>query len=83
MVDPKMVELTNYNGIPHLLAPVVTDVEQVVGVLHWATREMDRRYKLFSRLGARNLDGYNEQMASSAARRSCPTSSSSSTSWPT
>jgi S-DNA-T family DNA segregation ATPase FtsK/SpoIIIE len=64
MVDPKMVELTNYNGVPHLLAPVVTDLERVVGVLNWATREMDRRYKVFSRLGVRNLVGYNELMAS-------------------
>jgi S-DNA-T family DNA segregation ATPase FtsK/SpoIIIE len=64
MVDPKMVELTNYNGVPHLLAPVVVELERVVDVLNWATREMDRRYKLFSRLGARNLVGYNELMAS-------------------
>ncbi len=64
MVDPKMVELTNYNGIPHLLAPVVVELERVVGVLNWATREMDRRYKIFSRLGVRNLVGYNELMAS-------------------
>lgn len=64
MVDPKMVELTNYNGIPHLLAPVVVELERVVGVLNWATREMDRRYKVFSRLGVRNLIGYNELMAS-------------------
>ena len=64
MVDPKMVELTSYNGIPHLLAPVVVELERVVEVLNWATREMDRRYKVFSRLGARNLIGYNELMAS-------------------
>ena len=60
MVDPKMVELISYNGVPHLLAPVVVDLERVVGVLSWATREMDRRYKTFSRLGVRNLAGYNE-----------------------
>jgi len=60
LVDPKMVELTSYNGIPHLLAPVVVDLERVVGVLNWATREMDRRYKIFSRLGVRNLVAYNE-----------------------
>jgi S-DNA-T family DNA segregation ATPase FtsK/SpoIIIE len=64
MVDPKMVELTSYNGIPHLLAPVVVELERVVDVLNWATREMDRRYKVFSRLGARNLVGYNELMVS-------------------
>jgi S-DNA-T family DNA segregation ATPase FtsK/SpoIIIE len=62
MVDPKMVELVNYNGIPHLLAPVVTDLERVVGVLSWATREMDRRYKLFAKEGARNIVSYNDKM---------------------
>lgn len=62
MVDPKMVELTTYNGIPHLIAPVVTEVDRVVPVLAWATREMDRRYKLFSHTGARNIDSYNEKM---------------------
>jgi S-DNA-T family DNA segregation ATPase FtsK/SpoIIIE len=64
MVDPKMVELTNYNGVPHLLAPVVVELERVVDVLNWAAREMDRRYKVFSRLGVRNLVGYNELMVS-------------------
>lgn len=62
MIDPKMVELVNYNGIPHLLAPVVTELEKAVGVLSWATREMDRRYKLFSKERVRNLEGYNEKM---------------------
>jgi S-DNA-T family DNA segregation ATPase FtsK/SpoIIIE len=62
MVDPKMVELTTYNGIPHLIAPVVTEVDRVVPVLAWATREMDRRYKMFSHTGARNIDSYNEKM---------------------
>lgn len=60
MIDPKMVELVNYNGIPHLLAPVVTDLERVVGVLSWATREMDRRYKELAKVGARNISGYNQ-----------------------
>ena len=64
MVDPKMVELISYNGVPHLLAPVVVDLERVVGVLSWATREMDRRYKTFSRLGVRNLAAYNELLVS-------------------
>lgn len=59
LVDPKMVELIPYNGIPHLIAPVVTDVEEVVGALKWAMREMDRRYKLFSEKGTRNLAAYN------------------------
>lgn len=61
MIDPKMVELIAYNGIPHLLAPVVTELERVVGVLSWATREMDRRYKAFSKIGARNIDSYNKK----------------------
>jgi len=62
MIDPKMVELVNYNGIPHLLAPVVTELEKAIGVLSWATREMDRRYKLFSKEQVRNLEAYNEKM---------------------
>ncbi|MBN1217968.1 MAG: DNA translocase FtsK 4TM domain-containing protein [Anaerolineae bacterium] len=66
MIDPKMVELVNYNGIPHLLAPVVTELEKVVGVLSWAVREMDRRYKLFAKEGVRNIVGYNEKMTSEA-----------------
>jgi len=60
MIDPKMVELTMYNGLPHLLAPVVVDLERVVGVLQWTTREMDRRYRLFNEAGARHLESYNE-----------------------
>ncbi len=62
MIDPKRVELTVYNGTPHLIAPVVVDVERAVPVLQWATKEMDRRYKLFSKLGARNIEGYNEKL---------------------
>jgi DNA segregation ATPase FtsK/SpoIIIE-like protein len=58
MVDPKMVELSMYNGIPHLLSPVVTEVEKVVGLLKIAIAEMEKRYRLFSQLGVRNLDGY-------------------------
>jgi hypothetical protein len=58
MVDPKMVELTMYNGIPHLLSPVVTEVDNVVALLKNAISEMERRYRLFSQLGVRNLDGY-------------------------
>jgi S-DNA-T family DNA segregation ATPase FtsK/SpoIIIE len=64
MIDPKMVELTSFNGIPHLIAPVVVELERVVNVLRWATREMDRRYRLFNKAGARHLDGYNEMLAS-------------------
>jgi DNA segregation ATPase FtsK/SpoIIIE-like protein len=58
MVDPKMVELNMYNGIPHLLSPVVIEVDKVVSLLKNAINEMERRYRLFSQLGVRNLDGY-------------------------
>jgi DNA segregation ATPase FtsK/SpoIIIE, S-DNA-T family len=60
MVDPKRVELTGYNGIPHLLTPVIVDPEKVVNALGWATAEMERRYKLFQEVGVRNIAAYNE-----------------------
>lgn len=59
MIDPKMVELSVYNGIPHLLAPVVTDVEQAAKVLYWGVKEMERRYQLCSKVNARDLERYN------------------------
>ena len=59
MVDPKRVELTGFNGIPHLLTPVVVDHEKVVGTLQWMSREMDSRYKKFAEVGARNIIDYN------------------------
>jgi len=59
MVDPKRVELTGYNGIPHLIAPVVVDVEKVTGVLSWVVREMDQRYRTFAKYGARNIVDFN------------------------
>ncbi len=62
MVDPKRVELTGYNGIPHLVAPVVVDLERIVGVLKWVTREMDDRYKRFSERGSRNIVDYNNHI---------------------
>jgi S-DNA-T family DNA segregation ATPase FtsK/SpoIIIE len=62
MIDPKMVELVSLNGIPHLLAPVVVEIEQVVDTLKWVLREMARRYKLFSRAQARNIDYYNQSL---------------------
>jgi S-DNA-T family DNA segregation ATPase FtsK/SpoIIIE len=62
MVDPKRVELTGYNGIPHLVAPVVVELERIVGVLKWVTREMDDRYKKFSDAGARNIEDYNKHI---------------------
>ncbi len=58
MIDPKMVELTGYNGVPHLQCPVVTEMDKVVGTLRLVLREMNRRYELFKKLGVRNLDGY-------------------------
>ena len=61
MVDPKRVELTGYNGIPHLAAPVVVDMDRVVGTLQWALREMDERYKKFAEVGARNIIDFNQQ----------------------
>jgi S-DNA-T family DNA segregation ATPase FtsK/SpoIIIE len=60
LVDPKRVELTGYNGIPHLLSPVIVEPEKVISALRWVMAEMDRRYKLFAEAGARNVDGYNE-----------------------
>jgi len=63
MVDPKRVELSLYNGIPHLLAPVVVEAQRVVGVLNWLTREMERRYKQLSQMGVRNVTRYNERVA--------------------
>lgn len=59
MIDPKMVELNMYNGVPHLLSPVVTEVDKAAGVLFWAVKEMERRYQLFSKAGARDLERYN------------------------
>lgn len=60
LVDPKRVELSLYNGIPHLLAPVIVDVDKVLSALKWAMSEMERRYKLFASVGVRNIEGYNE-----------------------
>jgi S-DNA-T family DNA segregation ATPase FtsK/SpoIIIE len=60
LVDPKRVELTHYNGIPHLLSPVIVEPDKVLSALRWIMAEMDRRYKLFAQAGARNIDSYNE-----------------------
>lgn len=62
LVDPKMLELSVYEGIPHLLAPVVTDMRQAASALNWCVAEMERRYKLMSVLGVRNLAGYNQKI---------------------
>jgi DNA segregation ATPase FtsK/SpoIIIE, S-DNA-T family len=67
MVDPKRVELTGYNGIPHLVAPVVVELERIVGVLKWVTREMDERYKRFSNAGARNIVDNNKHLPKARA----------------
>lgn len=63
MVDPKMLELSVYEGIPHLLAPVVTDMKEAANALRWCVAEMERRYRLMSNLGVRNLAGYNRKIA--------------------
>ncbi len=62
MIDPKMLELSVYEGIPHLLTPVVTDMKDAQNALRWAVAEMERRYKLMSKLGVRNLTGYNQKI---------------------
>jgi S-DNA-T family DNA segregation ATPase FtsK/SpoIIIE len=64
-IDPKMLELSVYEGIPHLLAPVVTDMRQAANALNWCVGEMERRYKLMSMLGVRNLAGYNQKIKDS------------------
>ena len=113
MVDPKMLELSVYDGIPHLLAPVVTDPRKAVVALKWTVREMENRYRNMSKLGVRNIEGYNAaprarrrararvlirrvqtgfdpetgaaglRGAAARPRPRCPSSSSSSTRWPT
>lgn len=60
LVDPKRVELTGYNGIPHLLTPVIVEPDKILSALRWATSEMERRYKQFAEVGVRNIDGFNE-----------------------
>ncbi len=68
MVDPKMLELSVYDGIPHLLTPVVTDPKKAVVALKWAVREMEERYKRIAKLGVRNIDGYNARVAEAKER---------------
>jgi DNA segregation ATPase FtsK/SpoIIIE, S-DNA-T family len=68
MIDPKMLEMSVYEGIPHLLAPVVTDMRQAANGLNWCVMEMERRYKLMSKLGVRNLAGYNVKIDEAKAR---------------
>ena len=68
MIDPKMLEMSVYEGIPHLLAPVVTDMRQAAHGLNWCVGEMERRYKLMSKLGVRNLAGYNHKIDEAKAK---------------
>jgi S-DNA-T family DNA segregation ATPase FtsK/SpoIIIE len=68
MIDPKMLELSVYDGIPHLLTPVVTDSKKAVVALKWAVREMEERYKKMSKLGVRNIDGYNARLSEAKTR---------------
>ena len=68
MIDPKMLELSIYDGIPHLLTPVVTDPKQAVVALKWTVREMEDRYRKMSKLGVRNIDGYNQRLAQAEAK---------------
>ncbi|MGH6612191.1 MAG: DNA translocase FtsK, partial [Burkholderiaceae bacterium] len=68
LIDPKMLEMSIYEGIPHLLCPVVTDMKQAANALNWGVGEMERRYKLMSKLGVRNLAGYNKKIDEAQAR---------------
>jgi DNA segregation ATPase FtsK/SpoIIIE, S-DNA-T family len=68
MIDPKMIELSPYNGIPHLLKPVVTDVEEAKDLLLWAEAEMDRRYQIFSEMQAKNIISFNQSIKKSSKR---------------
>jgi DNA segregation ATPase FtsK/SpoIIIE, S-DNA-T family len=68
LIDPKMLEMSVYEGIPHLLAPVVTDMKQAAHALNWCVAEMERRYKLLSKVGVRNLAGYNVKIAEAEKR---------------
>ena len=68
MIDPKMLELSVYDRIPHLLAPVVTEPPKAIGALKWTVREMERRYRAMSQLGVRNIGGYNEKVTAARAR---------------
>jgi S-DNA-T family DNA segregation ATPase FtsK/SpoIIIE len=69
LIDPKRVELTGYNGVPHLLAPVVVEIDRVIGALQWMTREMDKRYHMFAQVGARNITDYNARMKLQAGKK--------------
>jgi DNA segregation ATPase FtsK/SpoIIIE, S-DNA-T family len=72
MIDPKMVELTGYNGVPHLQCPVVTEMDKVVGALRLVLREMERRYTIFNKIGVRNIDGYRMKVADEVGTEKLP-----------
>jgi S-DNA-T family DNA segregation ATPase FtsK/SpoIIIE len=72
MIDPKRVELTGYNGIPHLISPVVVDLEKTTSVLNWTAREMDSRYRMFAKHGVRNIVDFNTKVASIAGKTQDP-----------
>ncbi|MCD0229226.1 cell division protein FtsK, partial [Enterobacter hormaechei subsp. steigerwaltii] len=67
MIDPKMLELSIYEGIPHLLAPVVTDMKLAANALNWCVNEMEKRYRLLSHAGVRNLEGFNQKVEAAKA----------------
>lgn len=69
MIDPKMLELSIYDGIPHLLCPVVTDMREAGQALNWCVAEMEKRYRLLSHAGVRNLDGFNQKSRTSQSSR--------------
>jgi S-DNA-T family DNA segregation ATPase FtsK/SpoIIIE len=69
MIDPKMLELSVYEGIPHLLAPVVTDMKLAANALNWCVGEMEKRYRLMSAVGVRNLAGFNQKIRDAEARK--------------
>ena len=83
LIDPKKVELNIYNGLPHLIVPVVSDPKKAAGALAWAVGEMERRFTLIEEVGMRNIKGYNSVARTTRQRRYCPRSLSSSTSLPT
>lgn len=72
MIDPKMVELIRFNGLPHLLGRVEVEMERIIGVLRWVTREMDRRYKMMEETQSRNIEIYNKQLGSRRWRQHLP-----------
>jgi DNA segregation ATPase FtsK/SpoIIIE-like protein len=72
MLDPKMVELSRFNGLPHLLGPVETELERIIEALRWCTREMDRRYKLLEEHGARNIDTFNSRLGQRRKKEQLP-----------